>query len=101
MFQRLQSKGVKVSRATLYRTLSFLVRGGVLKTVSLGEDHSHFELGFSEEMYGHFICIECKNVKEFNSEKIKEILEKLSKKTEFSIKSIEIQLFGICKVHKK
>lgn len=97
--KKLKEKGINVSRATLYRTLSLLVKGGVLKAVSLGEGHSHFELGVSKKIHGHMICNVCKKIIEFNSEEIKNFLEKLAKKKGFSIQSVEIEVFGVCKNH--
>ncbi len=101
IYKRLREKGTKVSRATLYRTLSLLVKGGVLKAISLGEGHSHFELGLSKKIHGHLICIYCKEVKEFQGDEIREILKKLVKKHGFSLQNVEIQVFGLCKKHKK
>jgi Fur family ferric uptake transcriptional regulator len=99
ILRKLREKGIGVSRATLYRTLSLLVKGGVLKAVSLGEGHSHFELGVSKKIHGHMICKECKKIIEFDSEEIKNFLEKLAKKKGFSIQSVEIEVFGVCKKH--
>ncbi len=101
IFARLRKRGVNVSRATLYRTLSLLVKGGVLKAVSLGEGHSHFESGISKKIHGHMICGECKKVIEFESEEIKNILERIAYYRRFSINSVEIEVLGICNRHKK
>ncbi len=99
IFRKLKERGINVSRATLYRTLSLLVKGGVLKAVSLGEGHSHFELGISKKIHGHMICRECKKVIEFDSEEIKNFLEKIAQRNKFSIHSVEIEVLGICKKH--
>lgn len=99
IFRKLKERGINVSRATLYRTLSLLVKGGVLKSVSLGEGHSHFELGISKKIHGHMICGKCKRVIEFDSEEMKNFLEKLAQRNKFSIHSVEIEVLGICKKH--
>lgn len=101
ILRKLREKRISVSRATLYRTLSLLVKGGVLKAVSLGEGHVHFELGISKGIHGHMICNECKKVIEFESEDIKKILNKLAEKNKFTIHSVEIEILGQCKKHIK
>lgn len=101
ILKKLREKGISISRATLYRTLSLLVKGGVLKAVTLGEGHSHFELGISKKIHGHMICRECKEIIEFEAEEVKKILNELAKKNKFSIHSVEIEILGQCKKHKK
>lgn len=101
ILKKLREKGINVSRATLYRTLSLLVKGGVLKAVSLGEGHSHFELGIYRQIHGHMICSECKKVIEFESDDLNNLLAKIAEKNRFSISSVEIEIFGHCKKHEK
>lgn len=101
ILKKLREKGINVSRATLYRTLSLLVKGGVLKAISLGEGHSHFELGISKQIHGHMICRECKKIIEFESDDLSNLLAKIAEKNRFSISSVEIEIFGFCKKHEK
>ncbi len=101
ILKKLIEKEISVSRATLYRTLSLLVKGGVLKAVTLGEGHSHFELGISKRIHGHMVCLECKEVIEFEVEEVKKNLNKLAEKNKFSIHSVEIEILGQCKRHRK
>ena len=40
---KMKEKSVKISRATIYRTLELLVRSGMVRRVHLGEDHYHYD----------------------------------------------------------
>src|SRR5918999_950257 len=40
---KMKQKNVKISRATVYRTLELLVKSGMVRRVHLGEDHYHYE----------------------------------------------------------
>lgn len=56
-------------------------------------------IGDFKKIHGHMICRECKRVIEFDSEEIKNFLEKLAQRNKFSIGSVEIEVIGICKNH--
>lgn len=101
ILRKIREKGINVSRATLYRTLSLLVKGGVLKVVSLGEGHGHFEPGISKKIHGHMICNECKKIIEFESDELSSLLKRIAKKNKFIIKSVGIEVFGLCEEHEK
>ncbi len=39
---KMKEKNVKISRATVYRTLELLVKSGMVRRVHLGEDHYQY-----------------------------------------------------------
>jgi Fur family ferric uptake transcriptional regulator len=95
--RRLKSKGQKVSLATIYRTLSLLVKSGLVSEIDFGEDHSHYEPEVAKAAHGHLVCLSCGKVIEFSHEKIQTILNKIEKENQFKTDKLLIQVFGYCR----
>lgn len=94
--RRLKSKGEKVSLATIYRTLSLLVKSGLVSEIDFGEDHSHYEPEISRAAHGHLVCLSCGEVKEFSEDRIQSTLKNIAKKSHFRTDKFSIQVFGYC-----
>lgn len=101
LFVRLRSKGVDLSRATVYRTLSMLVKAGLLSEIGLGERHAHYEHTFGHGHHDHLICLRCGEVIEFCSPDIEELQNRLCQKEGFEPAGHRLQIFGYCKKCKK
>ena len=95
--QRLKEKGQKVSLATIYRTVSLLVKSGLVSEIDLGESHSHYEPEIVKSTHGHLVCLSCGQVQEFSDEKILSILNKIGQDCQFRTDKYSIQVFGYCK----
>src|SRR5581483_8337308 len=63
---KMKDKRVKISRATVYRTLELLVKSGMVRRVHLGEDHYHYESVSGNSHHDHLICTTCGTVIEFH-----------------------------------
>src|SRR5258706_12427463 len=59
---KMKEKRVKISRATVYRTLELLVKSGMVRRVHLGEDHYHYEHVTGNSHHAHLICTPCRTV---------------------------------------
>ena len=94
--RRLKSQGQKVSLATIYRTLSLLVKCGLVSEIDFGENHSHYEPEVVKAAHGHLVCLSCGDVKEFSHERIQTILNKIGKESHFVTDKFSIQVFGYC-----
>ena len=96
MFE-MQKGDVKVSRATLYRSLSQMVEAGILGESDFGHGHTHYEVTVGTKPHVHLICTETGDVKEVQSRKLEDALDDLARKEGFRIKRYKIQLFGVSK----
>jgi Fur family ferric uptake transcriptional regulator len=94
--RKLKSKGQKVSLATIYRTLSLLVKSGLVSEIDFGENHSHYEPEVVKAAHGHLVCLSCGEVKEFSHKRIQIILNKIGKESHFMTDKFSIQVFGYC-----
>lgn len=92
----LKRKKIRVSRATIYRTLELLVSSRLVRKVSFGENHTHYEHVFGHKHHDHLICLKCDNVLEFHSAAIEQLQTKVCEDYDFEADSHSLQIFGLC-----
>lgn len=85
-----------ISISTIYRTLDLLVDAGLIREVSLGEPHAHWEHVLGREEHGHLICLSCGKVIEFSAREIEENLEEVVERYGFQHWRSNLQVFGLC-----
>ena len=74
----IRSKGVKVSRATVYRTIDVLVKNELVRKLDVGDGKNRFESKIDEEHHDHMICLETGNIIEFYNSRLEELQEKIA-----------------------
>lgn len=97
LFIRLRSKGIRVSKATVYRTLSSLVDAGLLAQSTFGENHAHYESTLDREHHDHLVCLRCGRVIEFRSDDIEALQDTLCRERGFEPHDHELRIFGHCR----
>jgi Fur family ferric uptake transcriptional regulator len=93
---RLVRSGHDISLATIYRTLNLLVESGLVSSIDLGENHSHFELGRPRTAHGHLICLACGRVLEFSHPGIQQTIKRIGQEKGFRLDKFSLQVFGFC-----
>ncbi len=93
MFRRSRDR---ISRATVYRTLSLLVEGGFLDILDLGQDRKYYEHVLGHEHHDHIICLQCNKIVEFQEPRIEELQERVVEEHGFHITYHSLRLFGHC-----
>jgi Fur family transcriptional regulator, ferric uptake regulator len=93
---KLKEKGVKTSRATIYRTLDLLVKSGLVRRVHLGEDHYHYERVTRDSHHDHLICTTCGAVIEFHDEELEARQTEICRRKKFTPTFHNLQILGIC-----
>ncbi len=99
--EKLLRRGHRVSLATIYRTLNLLVRSGLVSSIDLGENHSHFEPERTRTAHGHLICLSCGRVREFSHAEIRESIERIGQEKGYRLDKFSIQVFGFCEKCRK
>jgi len=74
----IRSKGVKVSRATVYRTIDVLVKNELVRKLDVGDGKNRFESKIDEEHHDHMICLETGNIIEFYNSRLEKLQEKIA-----------------------
>jgi Fur family ferric uptake transcriptional regulator len=93
----LKQLGHRVSRATVYRTLSHLQDAGICRQVFFDNKQSHYEVIAGRQSYDHLICVETGRVIEFSSEKLKALRDEICREHGFTPLSHQFHVYGISK----
>lgn len=93
---KMKEKAVKISRATVYRTLELLVKSGMVRRVHLGEDHYHYEHVTGNSHHDHLICTTCGGVIEFHDEELERLQMAICEKKKFTPTFHNLQILGVC-----
>ena len=93
---KMKEKSVKISRATVYRTLELLVKSGLVRRVHLGEDHYHYEHVSGNSHHDHLICTTCGGVIEFHDEQLEARQREICEKKKFTPTFHNLQILGVC-----
>src|SRR3982751_5223034 len=81
-----------VSRATVYRTLPLLTESGLVREMDFGKDHKFYDPNYADHPnHNHIICVDCEKIVEFESDKIEQIEDEITRKLGFSIKAQRLQ----------
>lgn len=92
----LRRSGVRVSRASVYRTVPLLVQSGLLRAVHSDEKHSHYERVFGHEHHDHLICTQCGKTVEFRDDGIEETQDRVCAELGFTPTHHRLEITGIC-----
>ena len=96
LLSKMKEKDVKISRATVYRTLELLVKSGMVRRVHLGEDHYHYEHVAGNSHHDHLICTTCGSVIEFNDPELQRRQLEICESKKFTPTFHNLQILGVC-----
>lgn len=97
LYLKIKETGMKVSRASVYRTLSLLCECGLVERVRKTEQGTLYEYTFGHEHHDHMLCISCGEMIEFYSEDLEKIQEELCRKLHFKGVSHSLEIRGNCR----
>jgi Fur family ferric uptake transcriptional regulator len=86
----------RISRATVYRTLQWMVDAGIARKVDFGEGRFRFEHSYRHPRHFHLICKTCSRSFEFLSSDIEALLEEVAAARNFSARQSVLQIHGTC-----
>jgi Fur family ferric uptake transcriptional regulator len=86
----------KISRATVYRTLQWMLEAGIARKVDFGDGRFRFEHSYRQPRHFHLICQRCNRSSEFLSSDIETLVEEVAEARGFSIRQSVVQLHGTC-----
>jgi len=95
VYQEARKRDERISLATVYRSLDFLVKEGLIKESSLGLDQAHFEVTTKTQHF-HFMCLECGEVIELDAADIHDSLNNACQAKNLQISETHLYVRGIC-----
>ena len=94
--ERIRAEDHRISRATVYRTLQWMVEAGIARKVDLGEGRVRFEHSYRHPRHFHLICKSCNRTFEFLSSDIEALIEEIAIARGFSARQSVLQIHGTC-----
>jgi Fur family ferric uptake transcriptional regulator len=85
-----------IGRATVYRTLQWMVGTGIARKVDFGEGRSRFEPSYRHPRHFHFVCNTCHRSSEFLSSDIESLIEEIAAARSFAAGQTILQIVGTC-----
>jgi Fur family ferric uptake transcriptional regulator len=92
-----KDKRDEISKATIYRILSIMVKANLLIENDFGKDYKYYEHIIGHEHHDHIICMDCNRIVEFFEPKIEELQEKIAESNDFTIKGHSLNIYANCK----
>ena len=86
----------RISRATIYRTLQWMVDAGIARRVDFGEGKYRYEHSYRHPRHFHLICKSCNESFEFLSSDIEALVEEVAAARHFSPGQSVLQIYGEC-----
>ena len=96
LFGLVRRKHPGIGRATVYRTLQWMVDQGLARKVDFGEGRSRFEPTYRHPRHFHLICERCHRSSEFLSSDIESLMEEIASARNFEPKQALVQIIGTC-----
>src|SRR5579863_614600 len=85
-----------IGRATVYRTLQWMVEAGIARKVDFGEGRSRFEPSYGHPRHFHLICTTCHRSSEFLSSDVESLMEEIAQSRNFAPTQSIVQIYGTC-----
>lgn len=96
IFGWVREQDAAASRATVYRTLSLLVEGGFLASLTDAKGMTLYEHILGHTHHDHMVCLDCGRIIEFRNSVIEEQQEQVAEKHRFQLVRHELRLEGYC-----
>ena len=96
LHQRLRQKGLRISRASLYRTLPLLVESALVQEVYMEDGHMHYEHIYGHEHHCHLRCLGCRKILEFRDERVEEAERRICQARGFMTTGHKLEIYGYC-----
>jgi Fur family peroxide stress response transcriptional regulator len=85
-----------VSLATVYKTLQILTEHSLIQELDLPQSQARFDSYV--EPHINLVCMQCGNIQDLDDDAAREIVERMTAKTEFKRTGQRLDIYGICKI---
>lgn len=93
IYQRAKHKLPSINEATVYRSLDFLTRQGLLLCAHMGSGRVEYEFASAHH---HLVCQRCGYAKEITHTVLESVYRKLEGLSGFKLDTSHLTFFGLC-----
>jgi Fur family ferric uptake transcriptional regulator len=100
LYDNMNNKNYRVSKATVYNTLDLLVDCDLVTKHQFGNNQSQYEKAFGFRQHDHLICTDCNKVHEFCDPRLQSIQTTVGDLLKFNILHHSLVLYATCQKEK-
>ena len=95
LIEEVKGQGFRISRATVYRTLSKLVDAGLLRSLEMGA-RTVYEHDYGYPQHEHMQCQQCKKIFEFQHPGVEAVVREVCRQQGFQSAGHTFVVRGLC-----
>jgi Fur family ferric uptake transcriptional regulator len=95
VFARVQLKTTAINRATVYRTLEFMLRMGLVTVAQIKDNQTVYEI-VDAEPHHHLVCQRCDKVEMLEHKAVLPMFNRIERENGFRVRTDHLMLFGVC-----
>ena len=95
--QQLRERGLRIGKATVYRTLDILARSGMITERDFGEGFRRYERVPGHPHHEHLICTRCGKVIEFTNDRLERLKALVAEEYGFQHHHHRLDIYGLCR----
>ncbi len=92
----LKQRGIRGSKATVYRTLPLLAEAGIVQAAIVAGESKTYETTFGRQHHDHLLCRRCGKVVEFEFEAFEILQREVAARYGFRLEAHHHELVGSC-----
>ncbi len=92
----LKARGIRGSKATVYRTLPLLAEAGILQPAIIAGEVKSYETTYGKHHHDHLLCSRCGKVVEFEFEAFEILQREVAARYGFRLEGHHHELLGVC-----
>ena len=96
LIRTVHDRNSRVSRATIYRTLTLLEECGILQKSLFGHNRHFYESLVGRHHHDHIVCVRCGQIREFDDERIEAVQNEVCERFGFALVDHMHEIFGVC-----
>jgi Fur family transcriptional regulator, ferric uptake regulator len=96
LHEAMQRKGLKISRATVYRNLDLLVECDLVRRQRFGRRRFLYEHVHTGQHHDHLVCRRCGRLVEFVSPGIRALQREICRAHQFDPGAVTVQISSLC-----
>jgi Fur family ferric uptake transcriptional regulator len=96
LLREMRDAGMRVSKATIYRSLKHLLEANIISEVLIDARQAHYRLSFGKELKGHLVCVESNRIVEFANPALAALRDRICKEHGWEPVSIRCVIYGLC-----
>lgn len=94
LLERVRSRGYRVSKATMYRTIRLLQDAGIIQQVLFDADHAHYQLAYGRQPRDLVIRVDTQQVLQIEVPELVELREAICNRLGLTVRGHRFQIFA-------